>query len=82
MKLIRRERNVKATWRFAGFEHGAVVFFVWLMAAVISAAPDVAQDMGDVFRDCDVCPEMVVVPAGSFMMGGATPLSRTVGFCG
>ena len=24
---------------------------------------------GDVFRDCDVCPEMVVVPAGSFMMG-------------
>ena len=24
---------------------------------------------GGVFRDCDVCPEMVVVPAGSFMMG-------------
>ena len=24
---------------------------------------------GRVFRDCDVCPEMVVVPAGSFMMG-------------
>ena len=31
-----------------------------------------AADMpfiGDVFQDCDVCPEMVVVPAGSFMMG-------------
>ncbi len=24
---------------------------------------------GDEFRDCDDCPEMVVVPAGSFMMG-------------
>jgi formylglycine-generating enzyme required for sulfatase activity len=24
---------------------------------------------GQVFRDCDQCPEMVVVPAGSFMMG-------------
>lgn len=24
---------------------------------------------GDVFRDCDTCPEMVVVPAGAFVMG-------------
>ena len=24
---------------------------------------------GQVFRDCSKCPEMVVVPAGSFMMG-------------
>src|SRR5262249_21200670 len=23
----------------------------------------------DVFKECDVCPEMVVVPAGTFMMG-------------
>ena len=25
--------------------------------------------MGDTFKECDVCPEMVVVPAGSFIMG-------------
>ena len=25
--------------------------------------------MGEVFRDCNLCPEMIVVPAGSFMMG-------------
>ena len=25
--------------------------------------------VGDVFRDCDHCPKMVVVPSGSFMMG-------------
>ena len=24
---------------------------------------------GDTFKDCDICPEMVVIPAGSFMMG-------------
>lgn len=30
---------------------------------------DAARKPGDVFRDCPQCPEMVVVPAGSFMMG-------------
>ena len=29
----------------------------------------ITEDTGSVFRDCDICPEMVVVPAGSFMMG-------------
>ena len=27
------------------------------------------KTVGDVFRDCSKCPEMVVVPGGSFMMG-------------
>lgn len=32
----------------------------------------------DTFKECDVCPEMVVVPAGSFIMGSSTndPLRR------
>ena len=30
---------------------------------------------GDVFTDCDGCPEMVIVPAGSFTMG-STPAER------
>ena len=32
----------------------------------VAAAP---KPPGTVFRDCSACPEMVVVPAGSFMMG-------------
>lgn len=28
-----------------------------------------AQEVGEAFRDCDVCPEMVVVPGGRFTMG-------------
>ncbi len=30
---------------------------------------ELALKPGHVFRDCEACPEMVVVPAGSFMMG-------------
>ena len=49
--------------------------FVALVVAVMAAAGDPRDslsqtlDVGDVFRDCPHCPEMVVVPAGSFMMG-------------
>ena len=31
--------------------------------------PDRPREPGDVFRDCPTCPEMVVVPAGTFLMG-------------
>jgi formylglycine-generating enzyme required for sulfatase activity len=45
-----------------------------LAAAVLFGVGETAQAQsrtpGQVFRDCaDVCPEMVVVPSGSFMMG-------------
>ena len=42
-----------------------------ILAAVIAAFPAAveAQNPGDTFRDCGDCPEMVVVPSGSFMMG-------------
>jgi formylglycine-generating enzyme required for sulfatase activity len=41
------------------------------MLASFAAASGHAQTFkqGDVFKDCDKCSEMVVVPAGSFMMG-------------
>jgi formylglycine-generating enzyme required for sulfatase activity len=41
--------------------HGAV--------AQKRASPADATGAGRVFRDCPTCPEMVVVPAGEFMMG-------------
>ena len=43
----------------------AVIAIGWLIPTRSTAG----QDVGEVFRDCDVCPEMVVVPPGSFMMG-------------
>lgn len=39
------------------------------IAICAGALPVEAQEAGEVFRDCEVCPQMVVVPAGSFMMG-------------
>ena len=38
-------------------------------APVAEAAGGSGRRPGTVFRDCAACPEMVVVPAGSFMMG-------------
>ena len=41
---------------------------VWLALAA-PTAPSFAADAGETFQDCDVCPVMVTVPAGSFLMG-------------
>jgi formylglycine-generating enzyme required for sulfatase activity len=38
-------------------------------ARPLSAAEECALKPKDVFRECDNCPEMIVVPAGSFTMG-------------
>ncbi len=45
-----------------------------LVATLLAAAPaaraaEAARAPGSAFSDCDGCPEMVVVPAGSFVMG-------------
>ena len=48
------------------------VLLCLLAGALLGSAPAAAGDVlksGDVFRDCPRCPEMVVVPAGSFVMG-------------
>ena len=38
-------------------------------ATVLQLNTGESPQPGDVFRDCEVCPELVVVPAGSFLMG-------------
>lgn len=46
---------------------------VAIAAAVVLAAPALAQDasreLGERWRDCEGCPEMVLIPAGTFVMG-------------
>ncbi len=51
-----------------------LVRWTLLAALVMSAAH--AYELGDSIKECDVCPEVVVVPPGSFKMGwdGAEPL--------
>jgi formylglycine-generating enzyme required for sulfatase activity len=50
-----------------------------LLALTLLPLPAVAEERnpGETFRDCPTCPEMVVIPAGSFMMGSpATEMDR------
>lgn len=42
---------------------------VLLAGLVATAPPDAQHKTGSTFRDCADCPEMIVVPAGSYMMG-------------
>ncbi len=55
---------------------GAATLAAVLALAAAAAAADrpPVPGAGEVFRDCPHCPEMVVVPAGSFAMG--TPSSK------
>ncbi len=50
-------------------------FVALVMAVFLSIAPLplYGQTTGTVFKDCDDCPEIVVIPPGSFMMGSEVP---------
>ena len=50
-------------------------FFLVLALAHVAGPHGAAQEVGEVFQDCEACPMMVVVPAGTFLMG--SPDSET-----
>lgn len=55
-------------------KHAARAVRAALAAIVVSQVPSLsaqaeAREPGSVFRDCPACPEMVVIPAGEFLMG-------------
>ena len=39
------------------------------MMLPLAGCDDTPKEPGAVFKDCETCPEMVVVPAGTFKMG-------------
>ena len=51
----------------------AILLFGFCVPAAAQAPLSPAQEQtlkaGDAFRECDGCPEMVVIPAGAFLMG-------------
>ena len=60
-----RVTGAVGTWRRVGTADGDLLGFV--PASALEEGPQ--WEAGTVFRDCPECPEMVVVPAGAFMMG-------------
>ena len=49
----------------------SVFIFVLMFVALQSAAVAQVRSPGTVFKDCADCPDMVVIPAGRFLMGAA-----------
>lgn len=47
----------------------SIVVALWFMVFVPNALAEARIETGKTFRDCPDCPEMVVIPAGSFFMG-------------
>jgi formylglycine-generating enzyme required for sulfatase activity len=60
------------------FKPLAIVFslFVSLTSAMAETPSAKVLVPGDIFRDCPNCPEMTVIPAGSFMMGSTKGKKR------
>ena len=56
----------------AGMRHSGWTAVGCAIATLAGILPGATQHAGESLRDCPDCPEMVVVPAGSFMMG-STP---------
>lgn len=56
-------------WRGSAFIVAATALAVSTVCMAAPLAVSTAPKSGDSFRDCAACPEMVVIPAGSFVMG-------------
>ncbi|MGF1529134.1 MAG: formylglycine-generating enzyme family protein [Candidatus Competibacterales bacterium] len=69
-------RNIKAALSsiIVVFGLGQIDFTAFFAPSTTAAIGDIAlaQRVGESFRDCDFCPEMVVIPDGAFTMG-STP---------
>lgn len=50
---------------------GVAALFGTGAAVALTPAQEKALKAGEIFKDCDRCPEMVVLPAGKFVMGSA-----------
>ncbi|MBT4939841.1 MAG: SUMF1/EgtB/PvdO family nonheme iron enzyme, partial [Rhodospirillaceae bacterium] len=56
----------------------SLIILISLLAVSLFANNALAETLkpGDVIRDCPLCPEMVVIPAGSFQMGSTKGKKR------
>jgi formylglycine-generating enzyme required for sulfatase activity len=58
-----------AAWRNEQWLKENIYWFTSVRGHVLTATQERALKPKDVFKECSACPEMVVVPAGSFLMG-------------
>ncbi len=57
--------------KISGYWVGIVLAVAAVIVGGTATAQDNAISAAQTFRDCPECPEMVIVPAGSFLMGSS-----------
>jgi len=62
-----RTTSMNSLWRYI-----AISLLVWVCAPFIVGRSAAQDQFGKAFRDCRECPEMVVIPSGTFRMGWST----------
>jgi len=58
-----------AAWQGEQWLKESIYWLTVVRGQVLTAAQERVLKPGDTFKECADCPEMVVVPAGEFMMG-------------
>ena len=53
----------------AHLENPLIVIAALILAGVLAARAETADRVAKTFRDCEMCPEMVIIPSGKFIMG-------------
>ena len=62
--------HTMSAWR-----RGSTVMISGLVLVLLAGLPAAGQEAGEVIRDCEACPSVIVIPAGPFLMG--SPESET-----
>jgi len=60
---------MKCSWLIGSIQIAALS--IALGGAAVAGSDQQTSQVGQTFRDCSDCPEMVVIPAGSFLMGSS-----------
>ena len=61
--------------RTLAWSRGSTVVILGLILVLLARLPAAGQEAGEVIQDCEACPIVIVVPAGTFLMG--SPESET-----
>ncbi len=72
--LVNSEKTISAKLSYIYYSKITTKYPLIIFFSLFFAGSSSAQDihLGKTFRDCSDCPEMVVVPAGDFMMGSSS----------
>lgn len=51
------------------WSRGSTVAILGMVPVLLARLPAAGQEAGEVIQDCEACPSVIVVPAGTFLMG-------------